>query len=183
MKKKLFFWGFAALLPLCASAQQTYRELVEEAFRCVEKDSLERAASLFREALKSEPGNAFNAELFAGLGEIARRQGRPAEAIEQYTLSLNLRPKSVATLLARAGSYMETGDERRAYTDYCDVLDLDKDNREALFFRAYINMEQRDYKAARVDSCWKISNVSSVGILVRNWKARWILPNMSSRKG
>lgn len=151
MKKKLFFWGFAALLPLCASAQQTYRELAEEAFRCVEKDSLERAASLFREALKSEPGNAFNAELFAGLGEIARRQGRPAEAIEQYTLSLNLRPKSVATLLARAGSYMETGDERRAYTDYCDVLDLDKDNREALFFRAYINMEQRDYKAARVD--------------------------------
>ena len=136
MRKKLHLWALAALLPLGASAQSTYRELAEEAFRCVEADSLERASELFCEALKAEPGNAFNAELFAGLGEIARRQGQTKEAVEQYTLSLNLRPKSVPTLLARAGVYMDSGDERRAYTDYCDVLDLDKDTREALCFRA-----------------------------------------------
>ncbi len=148
--KKLIAGAFAALFPLCAGAQ-TYQELAEHAFRCVEADSLDRAVVLFQEALKKEPGNAFNASLFAGVGEIYHRQGRQQEAIEQYSLSLNLRPKSVPTLLARAGVYMEVGDERRAYTDYCDVLDLDKDNREALFFRAYINMEQRDYRAARVD--------------------------------
>lgn len=148
--KKLVAGACLALLSLSAAAQ-TYQELAEQAFRCVEKDSLEHAVTLFQEALKKEPGNAFNAELFAGLGEICHRQNRPKDAVEQYTLSLNLRPRSVPTLLARAGVYMETGDERRAYTDYCDVLDLDKDNREALFFRAYINMEQRDYKAARVD--------------------------------
>ena len=128
--KKLIAGAFAALFPLCAGAQ-TYQELAEHAFRCVEADSLDRAVVLFQEALKKEPGNAFNASLFAGVGEIYHRQGRQQEAIEQYSLSLN--------------------DERRAYTDYCDVLDLDKDNREALFFRAYINMEQRDYRAARVD--------------------------------
>lgn len=148
--KKLAVGAYLALLPIFAAAQ-TYQELAERAFRSVEKDSLDQAVTLFHQALKAEPGNAFNAELFAGLGEIYRRQNRRQEAIEQYTLSLNLRPRSVSTLLARAGVYMEMGDERHAYTDYCDVLDLDKDNREALFFRAYINMEQRDYKAARVD--------------------------------
>ena len=149
--KKLLLGACAALVSLSLSAQQTYKELAEQAFHCVEQDSLDRAAGLFRQALKLEPGNAFNAELFAGLGEICYRQKRPQEAIEQYTLSLNMRPKSVPTLLSRAGVYLETGDERHAYTDYCDVLDLDKDNREALFFRAYINMSRRDYKAARVD--------------------------------
>ncbi len=149
--KKLLLGACAALVSLSLSAQQTYKELAEQAFHCVEQDSLDRAAGLFRQALKLEPGNAFNAELFAGLGEICYRQKRPQEAIEQYTLSLNMRPKSVPTLLSRAGVYLETGYERHAYTDYCDVLDLDKDNREALFFRAYINMSRRDYKAARVD--------------------------------
>ena len=103
--KKLIAGAFAALFPLCAGAQ-TYQELAEHAFRCVEADSLDRAVVLFQEALKKEPGNAFNASLFAGVGEIYHRQGRQQEAIEQYSLSLNLRPKSVPTLLARAGVYM-----------------------------------------------------------------------------
>lgn len=148
--KKYVLGACIALFPLCAGAQ-TYQELAEHALHCVEQDSLDQAIVLFKEALKKEPGNSFNAELFAGLGEIYRRQGKNEDALEQFNLSLNLRPQSVSTLLSRAGVYLQCGNEKKAYTDYCDVLDLDKDNHEALFYRAYINMDQRDYKAARVD--------------------------------
>ena len=39
----------------------------------------------------------------------------------------------------------------RAYVDYCNVIDIDKTNKEALLFRAYIYMQRRDYKGARID--------------------------------
>ena len=39
----------------------------------------------------------------------------------------------------------------RAYVDYCNVIDIDKKNKEALHFRAYIYMQRRDYKGARID--------------------------------
>ena len=35
--------------------------------------------------------------------------------------------------------------------DYCNVIDIDKTNKEALLFRAYIYMQRRDYKGARID--------------------------------
>ncbi len=148
--KKPFVLSCLSVLSLCMHAQ-TYKEVAEKAFHCVEADSLDQAVFLFREALKMEPANAFNAELFAAMGEIYRQKKDWKTALDNYTLSLSLCPNSVPVLLSRASAYMETGDDHRAYTDYCDVLDLDKNNREALFFRAYLNMEKRDFKAARID--------------------------------
>ena len=43
------------------------------------------------------------------------------------------------------------GKTDRAYTDYCQVLDEDKQNKEALLMRAYIYVLRRDYPAARMD--------------------------------
>ena len=31
-----------------------------------------------------------------------------------------------------------------SYVDYCNVIDIDKTNKEALLFRAYIYMQRRD---------------------------------------
>ena len=39
----------------------------------------------------------------------------------------------------------------KAYLDYCNVLDLDSQNKEALQFRAYIYMRRRQYAEARMD--------------------------------
>ena len=58
---------------------------------------------------------------------------------------------AVPILLDRAAIYMETGRTDRAYTDYCRVLDEDKQNKEALLMRAYIYILRRDYPAARID--------------------------------
>ncbi|CDB83111.1 tetratricopeptide repeat protein [Bacteroides clarus CAG:160] len=46
---------------------------------------------------------------------------------------------------------MELGRNNLAQADYSLVLDLEKNNEEALLMRAYIYMQQREYKMAKAD--------------------------------
>ena len=46
-------------------------------------------------------------------------------------------------LLNRAAIYLEQGMQDKAYVDYCQVMDVDKKNTEALLMRAYIYMLRR----------------------------------------
>lgn len=130
---------------------QTYDELVTDAMAAVATDSLERAEALFRRALAVDPGSARNALLFANLGTVQRRMGRTDEALESYTLSLNIAPRSVVTLLDRASLYLEQNLLGRAYVDYSTVLDVEPLNREALQYRAYISLQRREYDRAKAD--------------------------------
>lgn len=139
------------LSSVCALQAQSYNEVVEQAMECVKKDSLVQAEQLFRKALKLEPNNARNALLFSNLGTVQKRLGKTDEAIESYTLALNIIPYSTAMLLNRAALYLEKDLLQKAYLDYCNVIDLVPKNQEARLFRAYIYMQRREYKEARVD--------------------------------
>lgn len=145
----------ACCLPVTTAAQEApdslYHRLVGQAMDCTLKDSLKQAEQLFREALKLDPTNARNALLFSNLGTVLRRQGRADEAIEAYTMALNITPYSTAMLLNRASLYMEKGREDLAYVDYCTVIDLLPDEIEARLVRAYIYQRRRQYKEARID--------------------------------
>ena len=149
MKKvRLLIVGLLACLQLSA---QTYDELITQAMDAVEKDSLHQAEVLLKQAMKQEPANMRNALLFSNLGTIQRRMGRNKEALESYTLALNMTPYSVTMLLNRASLYLEMDYQDKAYVDYCNVIDLDAKNVEALQFRAYIYMNRRQYPDAKVD--------------------------------
>lgn len=130
---------------------QTYEELITRALDAAQKDSLRQSEALFKQALQMDPANMRNALLFTNLGTVQRRMGKKDEAIESYTLSLNITPYSVVTLLNRASLYLEKNLLNKAYVDYCNVIDIDKTNREALLYRAYIYMQRREYKEARMD--------------------------------
>ena len=132
---------------LCA---QTYQQLSEKAIEYIEMDSLSKAEELLLQALKLEP-NAKNAMLFSNLGLVQRRLGEYDKALESYSFALNFAPLAVPILLDRAAINLEMGNTDRAYTDYCQVLDEDKQNKEALLMRAYIYVLRRDYPAARID--------------------------------
>ena len=139
-------------LCLCTPAKsQTYDELIDKAMDAVEQDSLLLAENYFKEALRLEPANMRNSLLFSNLGTIQRRMGKKNEALESYSLALNKTPYSVTMLLNRASLLLEMDYLDRAYADYCDVLDIDKTNPEALMFRAYIYMKRRQYQDARLD--------------------------------
>ena len=133
------------------SKAQTYDELIDKAMDAVEQDSLLLAENYFKEALRLEPANMRNSLLFSNLGTIQRRMGKKKEALESYSLALNKTPFSVTMLLNRASLLMEMDYLDRAFTDYCDVLDIDRKNPEALMYRAYIYMKRRQYQEARLD--------------------------------
>ena len=150
MKRKLILIALCYLCAFGLSAQD-YNKLVEEAMACAQRDSLARAEQLFREALRLDPKNARNALLFSNLGTVLKRQGKVEEAIEAYTMALNITPYATAILLNRAALYLEQGMEEKAYIDYCNVIDLIPEEKEARLFRAYIYMQRRQYKEARID--------------------------------
>ncbi len=66
---------------------------------------------------------------FSNLGLVQRRLGEFDKALESYSFALNFAPLAVPILLDRAAIYMEMGKTDRAYTDYCQVLDEDKQNK------------------------------------------------------
>ena len=130
---------------------QTYDELINHAMDALEKDSLYQAEGYLKKALQLEPANIRNALLFSNLGTVQRRMGRNKEALESYSLALNLTPYSITMLLNRASLYLEMDYLDKAYVDYCNVIDLDAKNTEALQFRAYIYMRRRQYQEAKND--------------------------------
>lgn len=154
---------------------QDYSQIVDKALNCAKKDSLVQAEKLFKEALQLDPSNIRNALLFTNLGTVQRRMGKSDEALDSYTLSLNITPYSVVTLLNRASLYLERNNLDKAYIDYCNVLDIDRNNKEALFYRAYINMNRREYKEARSDynALLNIDNknrTAQIGLIILNQK-------------
>ena len=130
---------------------QSYDELIAKAVNAIEQDSLYQAEGYLKEALRKDPSNMKNALLFSNLGTVQRRMGKHKEALESYSLALNLTPYSVTMLLNRASLYLEIDYLDKAYVDYCNVIDLDAKNMEALQFRAYIYMRRRQYMDARND--------------------------------
>lgn len=132
-------------------AQSSYAEIVEHAMDYTRKDSLRLAEDLFKKALKMDPKNPRNALLFSNLGTVQKRMGKTDEAIESYSLALNITPYATAILLNRAALYMEQGLLDKAYLDYCNVIDLIPEEQEARLFRAYIYMQRRQYSEARID--------------------------------
>lgn len=137
-----------AVLPLQA---QTYMELGQKALAAIEADSLALAEQYIRQAVKLEPANVQNSMLLSNLGTIQRMQRRYEQALESYTLALNITPMSQPILMNRAILYLELGEEDKARVDYSLVLDVDPDREEALLMRAYIYMNQRNYKQAHAD--------------------------------
>ena len=133
--KKLIFLVVCLLAGGMPVFSQTYQELCDRAITYTEQDSLPQAEEYIRQALKLEPANPHNALLFSNLGTIQRRQRQYEQALESYNFALNIAPRAVPILLA----------------DYSLVLDLEKNNEEALLMRAYIYMQQREYKMAKAD--------------------------------
>lgn len=173
MKRTLLYilFLFAAL---SVNAQE-YSDIVEKALNAAKKDSLVQAEKLFQQALKLDPSNIRNALLFTNLGTVQRRMGKSDEALKSYSLSLNITPYSVVTLLNRASLYLERNNFDKAYIDYCNVLDIDRFNKEALLFRAYINMNRREYKEARIDYNALLSEdnknrTALIGLIILNQK-------------
>ena len=67
------------------------------------------------------------------------------EAIKLYTESLKLRPNDIKSLLRRARSYEELGIYEKAVTDFNKILEIDKENINALLSLSVNSIRNKDY--------------------------------------
>lgn len=169
MVRKITTCCLFSLFSIIATAQ-TYDEMVSKAMNAVRGDSLILAERYFQDALKMDPINVRNSLLFTNLGTVQRRLEKYTEAIESYSMAINITPYSVVALLNRASLYLEQNFQDKAYVDYCNVLDIDKDNKEALLYRAYIYVNKRKYAEARADYT-KLLNLDPSNKMARMGKA------------
>ena len=139
---------FSFPVALCA---QTYQQLSEKAIEYIEMDSLHKAEETFASGFETGTEECEECHAFLQSGVGTAPYGEYDKALESYSFALNFAPLAVPILLDRAAINLEMGNTDRAYTDYCLVLDEDKQNKEALLMRAYIYVLRRDYPAARID--------------------------------
>lgn len=125
-----------------------YYHQVDSAQQCSMEGDWAGAERHLRQALAIEPANPGNSMLLSNLATMQRRQGRTAEAIKNYNLSLDLAPNSVTVLLNRAALYVSIDSLDCACADYQRALDLDPRCAEALYSLGMIDLSRDDAKRA-----------------------------------
>lgn len=79
-----------------------------------------------------------------GLGRLAMRDGRHADAIAAFTRSADLSPNNVYALGQRAEAYMALGEPDKALADFEEMVRLDPRMHQARFARSEIYARRRD---------------------------------------
>ena len=130
---------------------QSQGEWASRAYAYMEQDSLAQAEECVRHAVEAAPASKQTVMLLTNLGTVQRRRGKVHEAVDSYTKALGYSPLDVSVLMNRALAYMTLGNDDKAYTDLCNVLDKRTDHAEALYYRAFIYTGRREYAAARAD--------------------------------
>jgi tetratricopeptide (TPR) repeat protein len=74
-----------------------------------------------------------------GYGMLHSARGKPGDAVESFTRSLELDPRNDFTLGARASAYERLGHLEKALADIDRILDFDPDNLDALWRAARLN--------------------------------------------
>lgn len=149
MKRMLLTYLMLPMMLLVQAQQQG--PWADKAFAYIAQDSLQQAEECFAKAVESATTTAQRAMLLSNLGTVQRRRGRVHEAIETYTQALALAPLDATLLMHRATAYMALGNDDKAYVDLCNVLDKQSGHVEALYYRAFVYTNRREYAAARAD--------------------------------
>ena len=152
MRRSLFVLAISVLTSVNALCQDNdYATMVWNGMKALEQDSLSKAETLFLKAIDSKPLDKASTVLYQYVGQIRMRQKRYAEALEAFKSGLKISPTSQDLLLDKASLNIQTGNIARAMDDLNDILTLNPNHAEALFFRAYLYAEQHLNAKARSD--------------------------------
>lgn len=146
---------------MCASLAfaQSYEQYVERALAAVKADSLAEAEALFRSALTSAPDDYRNALVYMNLGRIQMTKGKQQEALRWYSMAVDMFPESLPFVEARAGLYLDLGNDGKALLDYDNMIDIDPEHVDAHACRGYIYYRRREYDKALRDYEFVLSRV------------------------
>ena len=141
----------ASLLLSVASYAQSYKELVSDGTRHLEKGETEAAIKSYNEAVEKEPENKYNEFVYANMAAAYQKNGKKAKAEEMYTKALSLNPSSIKLLQQRGNLYLDSDNSKKALADYNKILEQEPFNEEALYYRAYIFANDKEHEKAYSD--------------------------------
>lgn len=160
------------LFSVASLKAQSYFTYVDSADSYIQKKEWVKAETSILEALKLEPANYNNSLLLSNLATIQRMQGRTQEAINNYTLALNITPNAVTLLNNRGILYYEVDSVALALKDFDRVMELDKKDIDSRYYTASIMIDQNDLATSKkiIDELSKInSKTDEVKILNARW--------------
>lgn len=143
----------AIALPIVGFAQvsESYESLLDSAMNASASKQLERAEELYKKVLTLKPSDQGNSLIWGNLGHVQQQLNKLDEALNSYTMALNIEPNLVQVYRHRAEIYVERHDRNRAILDYTAVLDQLPQDEIALVNRANLYMQQRMFNESRMD--------------------------------
>lgn len=163
MTKKLCIIIAVAALSWFSATGQAYMTFVDSADAAIARQDWMRAEAMILGALRTDPANYNNSLLLSNLATIQRSQGRLSEAINNYTLALNMTPNAVTLLRNRGEAYLEADSTNLAAADFAKVMDLDPRDYYSRYYMCLIALGEGDVTTARqlVSQLSKIDGKSS----------------------
>lgn len=169
---KIVLLFVAMISSLVTYASEHYMEYVDSADTYINNKEWAKAEEFILKALHDEPANYNNSLLLSNLATIQRIEGRNDEAVNNYSLALNITPNSVTLLNNRGMLYYELDSLALAKRDFARVMELDKKDVDSRYMYSIILIEESDLKAAKdvIDDMKFISPISAETVEVQ---ARW----------
>ncbi|MDE6269499.1 MAG: tetratricopeptide repeat protein [Muribaculaceae bacterium] len=142
----LFTWAYLAAFaahaaePADSLEAQPYYLLIDEAEEALGDNRPDDAVARLMDAMAVEPGNPGNTLLLQNIGVIYWREGRDSLALATFDEVLRRAPSMVTVRLNRGRLHLDMGHKVEAYEDFCDILDADSINTQALYYRGTMNL-------------------------------------------
>ena len=128
-----------------------YYSLVDSAQYYISLKQWSIAEQFLIDAINAEPSNPGNSLLLSNIATIQRRQGRLHEAINNYTMAIDLTPNAVTLLHNRAAIYTLVDSIALAQSDYERIMEIDPYDVESRYNHGMIALNLGDAKTARQD--------------------------------
>ncbi|MDE6577467.1 MAG: tetratricopeptide repeat protein [Muribaculaceae bacterium] len=157
----LFFilFAFSHSFSVCAyPSSPDYIALADSADFYIKREKWAKAEETIIRALRLEPGNFSNSQLFSNLGIVQSNQGRHQEALESFRLGLSIAPRSTTLRNNRARTRMLLSDYVGALEDLNESLKTDSIQEWPLQMRGLIFLQNDNLEAAEKDFLFLIAN-------------------------
>ena len=135
-------------LPFSAGAR-SYYEYVDSADTYINSGEWKKAENSILNALKLEPSNYNNSLLLSNLATIQRMQGRYSEAVNNYTVALNITPNAVTLLNNRGVLYLEIDSIAKAKSDFVRAMELDEKDIQSKYYCSLILINEGKFDDAK----------------------------------
>lgn len=150
MMMRFAIWIAIAAASATANGQERL-ELVDSANYYIKENRLPDAERCLKSALRMEPGSRQNALLLSNLGLVQAGLGKWDEALESYSVGLNISPSSTVLLTNRGGLFLEMNRPEECIADLTRALEIDSTLTRPRLLRATCNMMREDFKGAEKD--------------------------------